>query len=208
MRQSQDSDLLLWYINDLVCLCSCVSAWRTNGPDSCTVHMSMSRRSFNSLFSHPTSANTRLALCHLLVKRAPTSRCLHESVRAPTCLRTWSEVNVGIISAWGSCNYTVKVPMGRQPLHLVPRHVLSFYCVLCLTEKCWVCLRWLIRAGLRCECKLYVNRKWVCASVSINKCICFHEQQLTSDSSRSVRWPLIMFSVSVWEFKKCLCSAL
>lgn len=78
--------------------------------------------------------NSKLPPCHPLVKMSVppavcTNLCLCGHACMPAYLRIWAELGVYIISAWVWCNYTVKVPMGLQGLHLAPCHIPSFYCV-------------------------------------------------------------------------------
>lgn len=58
----------------------------------------------------------------------------------PACLCIWARANVCIISAWGCCNYTVKVPMGRHIWLRAtsPRFIMS--CVWETDRKTAVCV--------------------------------------------------------------------
>lgn len=167
--------------------------------------------------------NSKLHPHHPLVKNEPTSHCVHKSVLVRAYLHIWGELDVCIISAWVCCNYTVKVPMERRPPRLAPRHIPSFYCVLCPTEKLlhvsiyagwWE--RWESRQRERtCVCKLRIKCVPLHAltntmqSIIVAACAFKSRHQLVAAVCvcAHVCW-LIKFSVEVWKFKKCLFSVL
>lgn len=160
---------LLRFIPGRVCLSVCPCA------DRCTCVKRLLNASFLSLLLIPRTRwekvffflreNSKLHPHHPLVKNEPTSHCVHKSVLVRAYLHIWGELDVCIISAWVCCNYTVKVPMEWQPPRLAPRHIPSFYCVLCPTEKLLhvsICYGWWERwESRRCErtcvCKLRIK---------------------------------------------------
>lgn len=152
MSNSQLSDLLLWcmpgwYVQSVffvvihkdesdtgrVVRCTWVSEKSKSGQNDVPLvsaqppeHCSALKRVWRKLLGK----NRKLPLCHPLLKWAYHPLCpqICAYVGMPAYLRIWAELGVYIFSAWVWCNYTVKVPMGLQVLHLAPCHIPSFYC--------------------------------------------------------------------------------
>lgn len=110
-----------------------------------------------------------------------TQICAYVGMPAYLCI--WAELGVYIISAWVCCNYTVKVPMGRQLLRLALRHIpLILLCLFAWQKKKMLCLS----VCMLTDGNTYVGQSSIITS-TVNTFVCLYALSDTIQSACVLR---------------------